>query len=135
MNNLSDGKKDLWEEITYLTNKRAQNEKKKKDLREGNTEIVKKNNFEGGNLKKFDGDTGNYSGDKPDLNLNKIIQQSRTKLNLKQKDIAKKLNIDMNTYNRYESGALKPDNKTLLKLQKILKVKLTGNKMEWGKSI
>ena len=41
----------------------------------------------------------------------------------------------MNTYNRYESGALKPDNKTLLKLQKILKVKLTGNKMEWGKSI
>ena len=30
MNNLSDGKKDLWEEITYLTNKRAQNEKKKK---------------------------------------------------------------------------------------------------------
>ena len=135
MNNLSDSKKDLWEEITYLTNKRAQNEKKKKDLREGNTEIVKKNNFEGGNLKKFDGDTGNYSGDKPDLNLNKIIQQSRTKLNLKQKDIAKKLNIDMNTYNRYESGALKPDNKTLLKLQKILKVKLTGNKMEWGKSI
>jgi ribosome-binding protein aMBF1 (putative translation factor) len=135
MSLLSDGKEDLWNDITYLTNKRAKSEQKKKDLREGNSEILKKNNFEGSNLKKFYEDTGDYSGDKPDLNLNKIIQQNRTKLGLKQKDIAKKLNIDVNIYNKYENGTLKPDNKTLLKLQKMLKVKLTGNKTEWGKAI
>ena len=49
--------------------------------------------------------------------------------------MAKKLNIDNGTYNKYESGALKIDIKHLLKMQKILKVKLTGNKSEWGNSI
>ena len=138
MPELADGKEDLFEQITYLTNKRAANDKIKKDMRAGNFETVKKQIDSGGNLKKLKklyDDTGDYSIKKTDRNLNQIIQQSRTKLNISQKDMAKKLNIDNGTYNKYESGALKIDIKHLLKMQKILKVKLTGNKSEWGNSI
>lgn len=138
MPELADGKEDLFEQITYLTNKRAANDKIKKDMRAGNFETVKKQIDSGGNLKKLeklDDDTGDYSVQKTDRNLNQIIQQTRTKLNISQKDMAKKLNIDNGTYNKYESGALKIDIKHLLKMQKILKVKLTGNKSEWGNSI
>jgi ribosome-binding protein aMBF1 (putative translation factor) len=138
MPELADGKEDLFEQITYLTNKRAANDKIKKDMRAGNFETVKKQIDSGGNLKKLkklDDDTGDYSVQKTDRNLNQIIQQTRTKLNISQKDMAKKLNIDNGTYNKYESGALKIDIKHLLKMQKILKVKITGNKSEWGNSI
>lgn len=135
MPELADGKEDLFDQITYLTNKRVVNEQKKKDLRSGNFETVKKQTHTGINLKKLDDDTGDYSITKTDRNLNQIIQQSRTKLNISQKNMAKKLNIDNGTYNKYESGALKIDIKHLLKMQKILKVKLTGNKSVWGNSI
>ena len=135
MPELADGKEDLFDQITYLTNKRASNEHRKKEMRAGNSEIVKKQDNLCGNLNQFYEDTGDYSIKKTDANLNKIIQQTRTKLHISQKDIAKKLNIDVGTYNKFESGSLKIDNKNLLKMQKILKVKLTGNKTEWGKSI
>ena len=133
MPELADGKEDLFEQITYLTNKRAANDKIKKDMRAGNFETVKKQIDSGGNLKKLeklDDDTGDYSVQKTDRNLNQIIQQTRTKLKISQKDVAKKLNIDNGTYNKYESGALRIDIKHLLKMQKILKVKLTGNKSD-----
>ena len=135
MPELADGKEDLFDQITYLTNKRVVNEKIKKDMRAGNFETVKKQIHSGKNFKELDDDNGDYSIKKTDRNLNQIIQQSRTKLNISQKDMAKKLNIDNGTYNKYESGALKIDIKHLLKMQKILKVKLTGNKSEWGNSI
>ena len=135
MSKLADGKDDLFNQITYLTNKRVVNEQKKKDLRAGNFETVKKHTHTGEHFKNLHVDTGDYSIQKTDRNLNQIIQQSRTKLNISQKDMAKKLNIDNGTYNKYESGALKIDIKHLLKMQKILKVKLTGNKTEWGNSI
>lgn len=135
MPELADGKEDLFDQITYLTNKRAANDKIKKDMRAGNFKTVKKQIHSVTNVKELLYDNGDYSIKKTDRNLNQIIQQTRTKLIISQKDMAKKLNIDNGTYNKYESGALKIDIKHLLKMQKILKVKITGNKSEWGNSI
>ena len=132
---MSEENEDLWNQITYLTNKRAKEEKKQKELRAGNSVSIKKINHTGHNLKKLDDDTGDYSAIKTNQSLCKIIQQTRSKLGIKQKDLANKLNINVNDYNKYESGVLKPDNKILIKLQHHLKVKLTGKQSDWGKSI
>lgn len=127
---------DLWNQITYLTNKNVKKEKEKKDMRNGNYEIKQKLNNDNIIAKaKLDVDDGNYTKEKSNFSLCQIIKQNRTKLSLTQKDIAKKLNIDSNTYGKYESGDLVPDNKILFKLQHYLKVKLTGKKSEWGKQL
>lgn len=128
-----DPQEDLWNQITYLTSKRAREEKKQKALRERQFETKKKLEHSDTNFKKMDEDTGDYSTKKADIKLCKIIQTARANQNLKQKDLAKKINVDVNTYNKYESGALIPDNKIKLKLEHYLKVKLTGKKSEWGK--
>ena len=118
---------DLWNQVTYLTSKERV-KKKQKALRERQFETKKKVDFSNTNLKKMDEDTGDYSTKKADISLCKIIQTARANQKLKQKDIAKKINVDVNTYNKYESGALIPDNKIKLKLEHYLKVKLTGKK-------
>jgi ribosome-binding protein aMBF1 (putative translation factor) len=128
-----DPEEDLWNQVTYLTSKRAREEKKQKALRESQFETKKKVEYSNTNFKKMDEDTGDYSTKKADISLCKIIQVARTNQKLKQKDLAKKINVDINTYNKYESGALIPDNKIKLKLEHYLKVKLTGKKSEWGK--
>lgn len=130
-----DDNDDLWNQITYLTNKKVIKEKKQKQMRNGEFETKKKIIHDGPNLKKMDDDTGDYATKKADISLCKIIQQSRTKTNMKQKEIANKLNIDVNTYNKYESGILIPDNKIRRKLEHYLKVKITGKKEEWGKEL
>ena len=129
-------KDDLWNQITYLTNKNVKKEKEKKDMRNGSYEIKQKfNNDTIIEKAKLDVDDGNYTKEKSNFSLCQIIKQNRTKQSLSQKDIAKKLNIDSNTYGKYESGDLVPDNKILFKLQHHLKVKITGKKSEWGKQL
>lgn len=129
-------KDDLWNQITYLTNKNVKKEKEKKDMRNGSYEIKQKFNNDTIIAKaKLDVDDGNYTKEKSNFSLCQIIKQNRTKQSLSQKDIAKKLNIDSNTYGKYESGDLVPDNKILFKLQHHLKVKITGKKSEWGKQL
>ena len=130
------GNEDLWNQITYLTNKNVKKEKEKKDMRNGSYEIKQKLNKDNIIAKsKLDLDDGNYTKEKSNFTLCQIIKQNRTKMSLSQKDIAKKLNIDSNTYSKYESGDLKPDGKILFKLQHHLKVKITGKASEWGKQL
>ena len=50
-----------------------------------------------------------------------LIQQARTNLKLSQTTVANKINIDVNTYKKYESGNINPEYKILLKLEKIFK--------------
>ena len=130
-----DEKEDLWNQITYLTNKRAKEEQKKKEIRGGNCESVKKVVHTEINTKKLDEDTGDYSTKTSNIKLCKIIQQARNNSNLTQKQLAQKLQINANDYNKYESGASIPDNKLLLNMQRKLKVKLTGKTEELGKCL
>ena len=72
-----DDKEDLWNQITYLTNKNAKEEKKKKEIRDGNCESIKKVVHSEINTKKLDEDTGNYMNKTSNIKLCKIIQQAR----------------------------------------------------------
>jgi len=130
-----DDKEDLWNQITYLTNKKAKEEQKKKEIRGGNCESIKKVVHSEINTKKLDEDTGDYSIKTSNIKLCKLIQQARNNSNLTQKQLAQKLQINVNDYNKYESGATIPDNKMLLNIQRKLKVKLTGKPEEWGKCL
>ena len=87
------------------------------------------------NTKKLDEDTGNYMNKTSNIKLCKIIQQARNNSKQTQKQLAQKLQINVNDYNKYESGSSIPDTKLLLNMQRKLKVKLTGKSEEWGKCL
>ena len=58
--------------------------------------------------------------------ISEEIRNNRTKLGLKQKDLANKINVPIQTIQQYENGKIQTDIKILLKLEKVLKCKLTG---------
>ena len=63
----------------------------------------------------------------PSLTLRKALIKGRNEKKLSQKDLALQLNIKQNIITAYENGTLKPGNRILEKLQRILGIKLTGN--------
>ena len=52
--------------------------------------------------------------------------EARTKLKMKQKDLAKNVNVQPQIIQQYENGKAKPDIAVLRKLERVLKCKLTG---------
>ena len=128
---------NLWNQQTILRkNYRSTGDKKiekKNALRSGNYDTVKKVNHNP-SLKKLDGDeiekiktVGTKRG--------MLISQARQSLegDKSQKALAKSINLDVNTLIKYENGTAIPDNKILIKLEKKLKLKLTGKQETWGK--
>ena len=69
---------------------------------------------------------------KPTVSLSNslLIQKSRTEKQMSQKDLAKKLNIDSKIIQLYESGKIIPDNRLMIKLEKILHITLNKKKTQ-----
>lgn len=61
--------------------------------------------------------------DKPDKSFREMLQKSRTAKNLKQSDLAKKLNVKPNMINEWESGKTVPTQQQKSQLSQALGVK------------
>tara|TARA_B100001175_G_C19403972_1_gene587692 strand:+ start:138 stop:461 length:324 start_codon:yes stop_codon:yes gene_type:complete len=83
------------------------------------------------NVKKVNSDTMDIEI-KPTVSLNNslLIQKARMAKKMSQKDLAQKLNIDSKVIQTYESGKAIPDNKLMIKLEKILNIKLNKKKSQ-----
>ena len=60
-----------------------------------------------------------------DFLITEIIKKLRISCNYTQKQVADKLGVDRSTYAYYESGRIKPDIDTIMKLSTICKVHYT----------
>lgn len=88
--------------------------------------IQKTNNPEARAMWKLEQDTENLKIDKVNKSISEVIRTQRTKLGLKQKELANKINVTPAIIQQYENGSIKSDIKILIKLEKALKCKLTG---------
>ena len=75
---------------------------------------------------KLDNETENMKVETINKSISQEIRNNRAKLKLKQKDLANKINVPVQTIQQYENGKTQTDIKILLKLEKVLKCKLTG---------
>ncbi|WP_047758091.1 helix-turn-helix domain-containing protein [Geobacillus sp. ZGt-1] len=68
------------------------------------------------------------------VGLGNRLQELRSKLNMRQEDVAKKIGVGRTTYAMYEQGKREPDYETLLKLADLFEVStdylLTGKTVE-----
>lgn len=122
------------DETIVLFKKYNDKQNKKEQIRKGEYTIEKKKNVNS-NSYKFDEDTGEYKTAQVNKKLCVIIQKARLSKKLSQKDLAKKVNIQVGILNEYEAGKKKPDNNILGKLEKVLNVKLRGDNNKLGNSI
>ena len=117
-------------ETLYLINKKvAEENKKKKGIASGaiKTETKNKNGGGGSAMKKLDEDFENLKVETVNTSISQTIRDNRTKLKIKQKDLANSINVPVTTIQQYENGsATKPDINILKKLERKLRCKLTG---------
>ena len=66
---------------------------------------------------------------KINLSVSKIISLRRTKLKIKQKELANQINCKPEVIVSYENGKAIPNQNILIKLERILGVYLSGKKM------
>ena len=59
-----------------------------------------------------------------------LIQKARIAMKLSQSQVANKINIDANTYKKYECGKTNPEYSVLVKLERVLNVKLNKKKTQ-----
>ena len=90
-----------------------------------NTGIEKKKHIDN-KLYKVENETENLKIEKINKSISQEIRTNRTKLGLKQKDLANRINVPVQVIQQYENGSSQTDIKILIKLEKILKCKLTG---------
>jgi len=93
------------------------------DLRQGQFQTVARNatKTDTRHLAKLDNDHENFTVCKLDRNWMQRIQNARQALGLSQKQLAQKLNLDVNLINQYEKGTVEiPDGRTIDKLNKFL---------------
>tara|TARA_Y100000389_G_C17457900_1_gene519447 strand:- start:1257 stop:1586 length:330 start_codon:yes stop_codon:yes gene_type:complete len=60
------------------------------------------------------------------MDLRMRIQKARLANKMSQKELATAVNVKASEVTQYESGALKPNNQVLGKIERVLKVKLRG---------
>ena len=113
------------EQIILRSKKLKLQEQKKKNRLDGSVSVEKKKNV---NTKLYDleNETENVKVETINKSISNEIRTHRTKLNLKQKDLANRINVPLQIIQKYENGSSQTDIKILLKLEKILKCKLTG---------
>jgi len=112
-------------EVLHLINKKMAQKNIKKGVTPVET-IQKTNNPEAIAMWKLEQDTENLKIDKVNKSISEVIRTQRTKLGLKQKELANKINVTPAIIQQYENGSIKSDIKILIKLEKALKCKLTG---------
>lgn len=115
-------------EVLHLVNKKVALENAKKDrIRKGLTTMETKKKYQGdGKMKKLEEDMENLKVETVSKSISTTIREQRTKLNLKQKDLANKINVPVATIQQYENGKSQTEIKILIKLEKALRCKLTG---------
>lgn len=77
-------------------------------------------------LHKIENEMDNLKIEKVSKSISQEIINNRTKLGIKQKDLANRINVPVQVIQQYENGSSQTDIKILLKLEKVLKCKLTG---------
>jgi len=77
-------------------------------------------------MRKLEEDMDNLKVETVNKSISKAIMEARMKLNLKQKDLANKINVQPQIVQQYENGKATPDIAILKKLERVLKCKLTG---------
>lgn len=115
-------------EVLHLVNKKVALENAKKDrIRKGLTTMETKKKYQGDiKMKKLEEDMVNLKVETVSKSISTTIREQRSKLNLKQKDLANKINVPVATIQQYENGKSQTDIKILIKLEKALRCKLTG---------
>ena len=115
-------------EVLHLVNKKVAMENAKKDkIRKGEIGTETKRKYQGDSkMKKLEQDMDNLKIETVNTSISKTIREQRTKLNMKQKDLANKINVPVNVIQQYENGKSQTDIKILIKLEKALRCKLTG---------
>ena len=115
-------------EVLHLVNKKVAMENAKKDkIRKGEIGTETKRKYQGDSkMKKLEQDMDNLKIETINTSISKTIREQRTKLNMKQKDLANKINVPVNVIQQYENGKSQTDIKILIKLEKALRCKLTG---------
>ena len=115
-------------EVLHLVNKKVAMENAKKDkIRNGEIGTETKRKYQGDSkMKKLEQDMDNLKIETINTSISKTIREQRTKLNMKQKDLANKINVPVNVIQQYENGKSQTDIKILIKLEKALRCKLTG---------
>ena len=115
-------------EVLHLVNKKVALERAKKN-KTGNYDVdsnVKRKYTGDSKMKKLEMDMENLKVETVSKSISTTIREQRTKLNLKQKDLANKINVPVATIQQYENGKSQTDIKILIKLEKALRCKLTG---------
>lgn len=115
-------------EVLHLVNKKVALENAKRNkIRNGTItmETKKKNNFDP-KMKQLEENMEFLKVETVNKSISTTIREQRTKLNLKQKDLANKINVPISTIQQYENGKSQTDIKILIKLEKALRCKLTG---------
>lgn len=115
-------------ETLHLINKNVAKENALRKLKKtsGILEVKKKNSGDVGAMRKLEEDMETLKVETVNKSISKVIREQRTKLGLKQKDLANKVNVTPTVIQQYENGSIKSDIKVLLKLERVLKCKLTG---------
>lgn len=117
-----------WEPLVLRKNQVKSKLDKQNAQRAGNVETKVKNSNKDHNteMRKLEEDMDNLKVETVNKSISKAIMEARMKLNLKQKDVANKINVQPQVVQQYENGKAKPDIAVLRKLERVLKCKLTG---------
>lgn len=125
---------DPWETHTILRKSfRSKEDKKLREsnaLKSGNFETQKKfgNRTTSDKMNKLDNATDQYSHKKVEKSLSSMIRDTRQKLGISQKDLAKSINEKPIVINQYENGTAIPNNQIIQRLENALNVFLRGKK-------
>ncbi len=116
------------EPIIIYGKKLTSKENVKKAQRDGKSKVETKNKIseQGLKMKKLDEDTENYKVETVNKSVSQEIIKARSGLKMKQKDLANKINVPVQTIQKYENGQAQPEISILKKLERVLKCKLTG---------
>ena len=117
-----------WEPLVLRKKQIKSKLDKQNAQRAGNVETKVKNSNKDHNteMRKLEEDMDNLKVETVNKSISKAIMDARMKLNLKQKDVANKINVQPQVVQQYENGKAKPDIAVLRKLERVLKCKLTG---------
>ena len=125
---------DPWNTHTILRkNYRTKEDKKIREkgaIKSGNFVTQKKTGDReiSDKMRKLDEDPENLNHKKVDKALSLLIRETRTKLRISQKDLAKSINEKPVVINQYENGTAIPNNQLIGRLENALNIFLRGKK-------
>ena len=117
---------DIWNSVTVL----KKNKKQLKKDKLGNKEVVKRNGItnEKAKLNNLDNATESVKHNIVPLEWGKKISETRRLKNMKQKDLATRINVLPSVINQIECGKAIIDHKVLTKVERVLGIKVRNKK-------